>query len=174
MRNGITGARIPTSSDDYVADEYVEEGVITAIGIGLDFADDERIDAAGVLLLPGAVDPHTQRAYGFDETATSDDYASGTIAAAPGVHHHHELHSAGAGHSSRRCHRSGQRFGGAVAEVDFGRHPVLTEVGVDTFPRSSTSFAAGMTSTKMFMAYRRYVGEPGEGRYVPREESGRL
>ena len=38
------------------------------------------IDASGLLVLPGGVDPHTHLAYDLGETATADDYARQVIA----------------------------------------------------------------------------------------------
>jgi dihydroorotase len=75
----IRGAR-PLGGDH--ADVLVRAGVITEIGPGLDEPGAQRLDAAGLILLPGLVDLHTHlREPGREDAET---VASGTAAAALG------------------------------------------------------------------------------------------
>ena len=75
----ITGAR-PLGGDP--ADVLVREGVIAEIGPGLDEPGAQRLDAGGLILLPGLVDLHTHlREPGREDAET---VASGTAAAALG------------------------------------------------------------------------------------------
>jgi dihydroorotase len=75
----ITGAR-PLGGDP--ADVLVRDGVIAEIGTGLDAAGGQRLDAAGLILLPGLVDLHTHlREPGREDAET---VATGTAAAALG------------------------------------------------------------------------------------------
>src|SRR5207253_8137015 len=58
----ITNGRIITASDDYVADVYCENGVVTAIGTNLPshrFQAERTIDASGQYVIPGGIDVHT-------------------------------------------------------------------------------------------------------------------
>ena len=55
----IKGGRIVTATDDYVGDIFVENGTVSLIGESLDVAADKVVDAAGKLVIPGAIDPHT-------------------------------------------------------------------------------------------------------------------
>ncbi len=72
----ITGAAL---ADGTTGDVGVRDGVFVAAG---DVRDPERIDADGLLVLPGLVDPHTHlREPGREETET---VATGTAAAARG------------------------------------------------------------------------------------------
>ena len=72
----ITGAAL---ADGTTGDVGVRDGVFVAAG---DVRDPERIDADGLLVLPGLVDPHTHlREPGREETET---VATGTTAAARG------------------------------------------------------------------------------------------
>ena len=57
-------------------------GRIAAIGTGL--AGRETIDATGMLVLPGAVDEHVHLQMPVGEFASSDDFHTGTVAAACG------------------------------------------------------------------------------------------
>ncbi len=57
-------------------DLYVEDGVIRAIGKGLDVPAEERIDASGKIVLPGAVDEHVHmREPGLEY---KDNFTNGT------------------------------------------------------------------------------------------------
>jgi dihydroorotase len=75
----ISGAR-PLGGEP--ADLLIRDGLITAIGRGLDAAGAERLDADGFILLPGLVDLHTHlREPGREDAET---VATGTAAAALG------------------------------------------------------------------------------------------
>ena len=52
----ISGGTLVTSSDTYNADIGIRDGKIAAIGCGLDGL--EKVDAEGLLVIPGAIDPH--------------------------------------------------------------------------------------------------------------------
>ena len=80
----IKGGRIVTATDDSVGDVYIENGTVTQIGESLDVTADKTIDAAGKLVIPGAIDPHTHIEMFFGGTTTIDDFTSGTVAAAFG------------------------------------------------------------------------------------------
>ncbi|XP_018903116.1 dihydropyrimidinase isoform X2 [Bemisia tabaci] len=67
------------------ADLYIEEGVIKQLGRNLIIPGGTRtIDAAGLLLLPGGIDPHTHLDVEFMGTKSADDFYQGTKAAVAG------------------------------------------------------------------------------------------
>jgi dihydropyrimidinase len=76
------GGRVTTTEGSAVADLGIVGEKIAAIGNGL--RGRETIDAAGLLVLPGAIDPHTHFGLQMGPVATVDDYESGTRAAAFG------------------------------------------------------------------------------------------
>jgi dihydropyrimidinase len=78
----IQGGTLVTSADQIRADLGIRNGLIAAIGLGL--TGHETIDATGKLVIPGAVDPHVHLDTPVGFTTTSDDWESGTIAAACG------------------------------------------------------------------------------------------
>ncbi|HEX9202424.1 MAG TPA: amidohydrolase family protein, partial [Vicinamibacteria bacterium] len=80
VRNGT----VVTAADRYQADVYIDRGVITLIGQGLNLPADTVIDASGQLVLPGGIDVHTHLDMPFGGTTSADDFESGTIAAAHG------------------------------------------------------------------------------------------
>ncbi|NJO19736.1 MAG: dihydropyrimidinase, partial [Spirulinaceae cyanobacterium RM2_2_10] len=78
----ITGGRIVTAVDDYVADILLENGRIEAIARQLNVTDAERHDASGCLVLPGGIDVHTHMEGVQGPAVNCDSYETGTIAAA--------------------------------------------------------------------------------------------
>jgi len=75
----IEGARLPGGDR---GDLLIEDGVIVEVGQGVDGADATRIDADGLIALPGLVDLHTHlREPGYEQSET---VLTGTRAAAAG------------------------------------------------------------------------------------------
>jgi dihydropyrimidinase len=77
----IKHGRIITADSDQVADIFIEDEKICAIGKNLSMAADETIDASGKLIFPGGIDPHVHLDMPFMGTFSSDSYETGTRAA---------------------------------------------------------------------------------------------
>src|SRR6185436_8610940 len=75
---------IITAVDNYTADILIEGETVSMIGAKLDMEADVTIDASGQLVIPGGIDPHTHMELPFGGTTASDDFTTGTIAAAHG------------------------------------------------------------------------------------------
>ena len=157
MKTAILGGTCLTASEQFVADVYVEDGVIVALGRGLEIAVDRTIDAAGCLLLPGGVDPHVHLDFPSLTTKTADDTSSGTASAARG------------GTTTIinfALQREGEPLGAALerslaeaagrAVVDYGFHVVVTDLPERRFGELDEIVKEGASSVKLFMAY------PGE------------
>lgn len=80
----IKNGTIVTATEMFKADIAVKDGKIAAIGADLPADGAKVVDAAGKLVLPGAIDAHTHLAMPFGGTISSDDYFAGTRAAACG------------------------------------------------------------------------------------------
>jgi dihydropyrimidinase len=78
------GGTIVNATGRYVADVFADGDKIKAIGTELDNPADEVVDAKGLYILPGTIDPHTHLCMPFMGTYAQDDYETGTIAAACG------------------------------------------------------------------------------------------
>ena len=78
IRNGT----VVSATGSYKADVAVKDGKIAAVGSIPDIPGAKVVDAAGKLVLPGAIDAHTHLAMPFGGTVSSDDYFAGTRAAA--------------------------------------------------------------------------------------------
>jgi dihydropyrimidinase len=77
----IKNGRIITAAEDYVADIFIEGEKIRTIGKNLQVQADETLDAAGMLVFPGGIDPHVHLDMPFMGTFSSDSYETGTRAA---------------------------------------------------------------------------------------------
>src|ERR1700690_2481681 len=81
----ILGATVVTPYATKPADVGIKDGKIASIAEpGTPEQAANSLDARGMLLLPGAVDPHTHLDAEMFGTTTADDFESGTIAAAAG------------------------------------------------------------------------------------------
>src|SRR5947208_13106613 len=84
MKTLIKNGRVVTAVDDYRADVLIEDERVAVIGANLQMEVDQVIDAAGKLVIPGGIDPHTHMELPFGGTQSSDDFFTGTRAAAFG------------------------------------------------------------------------------------------
>ena len=84
MKTLIKNGRIVTAVDDYHGDILIDGERINLIGESLDIQADKVIDAKGMLVIPGGIDAHTHMDMPFGGTTSSDDFLTGTRAAAHG------------------------------------------------------------------------------------------
>src|SRR3954469_17354052 len=80
----IKGGNIVTASDNYFADIFIKGETIDSVGANLQMAAGEVIYATGLLVFPGAIDPHVHLEMPFMGTFSSDNYETGTRAALHG------------------------------------------------------------------------------------------
>ncbi len=154
----IANGRIITASDDYVADVYCDEGVVAAIGTDLPshrFQADRTIDAAGMYVLPGGIDVHTHLDMPFGGTTSSDDFETGTIAAAfGGTTSLVDFAIQYRGQTMRHALDEWMTRASGKAVIDYSFHMIVTELpdaalgDMDRLVRDE-----GVTSVKLFMAY---------------------
>jgi len=154
MKTLIRNGQIITAVDNYHADILIEDELISVIGAKLDMQADSVIDAQGKLVIPGGIDPHTHMELPFGGTQASDDFRTGTIAAAHGgtttiidfaVQTKGESMIAG-------LDRWHQKAEGKCA-IDYGFHLITTDFEDHQIEEMHTLMDEGVTSFKLFMAY---------------------
>jgi dihydropyrimidinase len=81
----IRGGTVVTADGEYRGDVLVHGETIAAVGLDLDAPAGARvIDAGGAYVMPGGIDPHTHMELPFMGTTASEDFFTGTSAAAAG------------------------------------------------------------------------------------------
>jgi dihydropyrimidinase len=151
VRNGT----ILTATDRYDADIYIDRGVVSLIGRGLTIPADRVVDASGLLVMPGGVDVHTHLDLPAAGTTSSDDFETGTIAAAHGgTTTIIDFATPEAGESLYRGLEAWKQRAAGKAVIDYGFHLAVrqfdegTEAEMDRLVRRD-----GVTSFKLYMAY---------------------
>src|SRR6266404_1910418 len=87
MRTRIANGHIVTATGDFSGDILINNEQIAAVGSPGTFAAlqaDTVLDAGGKYIFPGAIDVHTHMELPLPTTVASDDFETGTIAAACG------------------------------------------------------------------------------------------
>ncbi|MDP2776864.1 MAG: amidohydrolase family protein, partial [Anaerolineales bacterium] len=84
MKTLLKNGTLITASDTFQSDILIEDEKIARLGLNLEVDSDQRIDAAGKLILPGGVDPHVHLDLPMFNTVSSDDHYTGHKAAAFG------------------------------------------------------------------------------------------
>jgi dihydropyrimidinase len=80
----IKNGTVVTSDQSFKADVYCEDGRIFTVGESLTVSADRVIDAGGLYVMPGGIDPHTHMELPFMGTVASESFFTGTAAGAAG------------------------------------------------------------------------------------------
>jgi dihydropyrimidinase len=116
---------------------------------------DVVIDAAGLLVFPGAVDSHVHFNDEFMNTVSVHDYHSGTRAAAfGGVTSVIDFSNQAKGATLVSTIESKEREASGLALVDWGVHPVITRPDKDTLDEIPKVVEKGAPTIKCYMTYR--------------------
>ena len=151
----VSGGEIATTEGTRTADIGIRDGRIAVLADHLDTRTaGQVVDAAGCLVVPGAIDAHTHFGNQVGDHGTADDYESGTLAAAFG----------GITTVINYCiQRPGENLTASIARdrraaepgamVDFGLHVIVTDPSLPDFTGDMRAAAgAGCPSVKIFTA----------------------
>lgn len=156
MSTIIRNGRIIGASEDYIADIFVEGEKISAIGKNLQVEADHEINAEGLLVFPGGIDPHVHLDMPFMGTFSSDNYETGTRAALYGgttMVIDFVLQTQGKSLASALQEWRGRSDGNCLGDYSF--HVAVTDFNEHTKSEIKDLVEKeGITSFKTFMAYK--------------------
>jgi len=154
MRALIRHGTVVTPEGAALGDVLVEGERIALVGPHLDASADRTVDAAGKLVLPGGIDVHTHLDMPLGDTVTSDDFASGTLAAAcGGTTCIVDFAVQTQGRPLREALETWHRKAGGKAAVDYGFHCVVCDALPSLEAELDALVAEGVPSFKVFTAY---------------------
>jgi dihydropyrimidinase len=157
QRTLIKGGTIVTAVDTYKADLAIVDGKIAAIfnaGAAPAGTYDTTIDASGKYVLPGGIDAHTHLDMPFGGTVSSDDFETGTRAAAyGGTTSIVDFAIQTKGQSLRTGIDTWHAKAEGKAAIDYAFHMIMTDVNDSTCDEMNKLVQEGITSFKLFMAY---------------------
>jgi dihydropyrimidinase len=162
----IYGGTIVSSKETFQGDLLIRGETIQEVGNGAGSEADEVVDARGLLVLPGAVDPHVH----FNETNKDQkgvhDYLTGGRAAAFGgtttiVDFADQIH--GSPLLSVLDVKREQARGQAV--IDWNVHPIINQVTPEVLEEIPEVVGAGLPTIKCFMTFRSLTGESAVNMY---------
>ncbi len=151
----IANGTVVTADSEFAGDLLIEGETITAVGKVSAPDGASVIDASGCFVLPGLIDNHTHLSMPFMGTMSSDDYNTGTQAAAAGgvtclvdfaiQQHPDDLQS---------TLEEWQGRADGAAHVDYGFHMAITNASEPVIEEMGAMSEAGVCSFKLFMAYK--------------------
>lgn len=155
MKTLIKNGRVVTASDDYHADVFVDGEHVVLIGPNLNVQADKVIDASGKLVIPGGIDPHTHMELPFGGTFSSDDFRTGTVAAAyGGTTTIVDFAVQGKGQTLQGGLDTWHAKAQGKCAIDYGFHLICTDFGDNSAPELARIMdQEGVSSFKLFMAY---------------------
>src|SRR3954454_15093258 len=154
MTTLIKNGRIITATDDYVADVFIDGEKVAMIGKNLPVKADRTIDASNRLVIPGSIDPHVHMELPFGGTVSSDDFKTGTIAAAFGgttsiidfaIQYH--------GKTFQQTLDDWDAKAEGKCAIDYSYHLAVTEYEAKHAPEFKKVVDRGIPTFKIFLAY---------------------
>ena len=151
----IKNGTLVTATDTYASDIGILDGRISAIAQALPAEGaGKAIDATGRLVMPGGIDVHTHLDMPFGGTTSSDDFETGTIAAAfGGTTTLIDFAIQYKGQSLRQAFDTWMKKAEGKAATDYAFHCIVTDLGSAQLEEIGQLVREGVSSFKLFMAY---------------------
>src|SRR5258708_8023209 len=154
MSTLITGGTVVTASDTYRADVLIEGEKVASVGKGLRVPGAKKIDATGKYVIRGGMDVHAHMELPFGGTMASDDFETGTIAAAfGGTTSIVDFAVQGFGERLSKARDTWMKKAQGKAAIDYGLHMIIRDVNDKVLKEMDTMVKEGVSSFKLFMAY---------------------
>src|SRR6184192_1480475 len=151
----IVNGTVVTASDTYPGDIAIRDGKIAAIGQDLPRDNSAKIiDAGGKYIFPGGIDVHTHLDMPFGGTTSSDDFETGTRAAAfGGTTTLIDFAIQYKGQTLRQAFDTWMQKASGKATTDYAFHCIITELPDARLDEMDDLVREGVTTFKLFMAY---------------------
>jgi dihydropyrimidinase len=150
----IQNGTIVTAEKTFPGDILIEGETIKELRPGIPRAGHKVQDASGMLLLPGGIDAHTHLDMPFGGTTSSDDFETGTRAAAfGGTTTIVDFAIQARGTRMREALDTWWKKAEGRACVDYGLHMIITDLGGAGLEDMDEMVREGVASFKLFMAY---------------------
>jgi dihydropyrimidinase len=151
----IANGTVITPTDTYRADIGIQKGKIVEIAQRISDGAKEVVDATGAYVFPGGIDMHTHLDMPFMGSFSSDDFETGTIAAAHGgttciV----DFAIQGKGESLKKTLNAWKARARGKAVFDYGFHIAICDLTEKVLKEIPTIVGDGVTSFKTFLAYK--------------------
>jgi dihydropyrimidinase len=151
IRNGT----VVTARETRAADVRIEGGRITEVGPSLPANPaDHAIDASGMYVMPGGIDAHTHLDMPLGDIVSTDDFETGTRAAAfGGTTSIVDFAIQARGTRMRDALDTWWKKAAGRATIDYGLHMIVTDLGGVGLEDMDDMVGEGVASFKLFMAY---------------------
>lgn len=150
----IKNGTLITPTGAFRADLAVQDGKIAAVTRAISETAGQTVDAAGKLVLPGAIDPHTHLAMPFGGTVSADDYFAGTRAAVcGGTTTVFDFALQDFGENMVDTVKRRDALCAPDACCDYAFHVGVKDVSGDLLDSMAQAVAYGVPSFKVFMVY---------------------
>ena len=154
MRILIRHGTVVTATAATPRDVLVDGETIVRVEPGIDEPADRVVDARGKYVIPGGIDVHTHLDMPLGEITTSDDFESGTIAAAfGGTTSVVDFAVQTQGRPLQEALDTWMRKAEGKAALDYGFHLIVCDLPPEREPELDALVSEGVTSFKLFMAY---------------------
>ncbi|MBZ5580315.1 MAG: dihydropyrimidinase [Acidobacteriia bacterium] len=155
MNTLIRNGTVVTARETLAADVLIEGERIREVRPGIAAQAAEKvIDATGLYVMPGGIDPHTHLDMPFGGTTSADDFETGTRAAAfGGTTTIVDFAIQARGTKMRHALDTWWKKGEGRATIDYGLHMIVTDLGEAGLEDMDDMVREGVASFKLFMAY---------------------
>src|ERR1700684_4073939 len=151
----IKNGTVVTAEKTFASDVLIEGDTIKEVRPGIPSDPVHQVvDATGMLLLPGGIDAHTHLDMPFGGTTSSDDFETGTRAAAiGGTTTIVDFAIQAKGTKMRDALDTWWKKAESRACIDYGLHMIVTDLGEAGLEDMDDLVREGVASFKLFMAY---------------------
>ncbi len=159
----IKNGEVVTASERYEADILCENGKIVRIERGIEAPDAEVVDAAGKYVFPGFIDPHVHIYLPFMGTYAIDTYETASQAAlVGGTTTLIEMCCPARGDDPLESFHLWKSKAEGVSACDFTFHMGVSRYDEETAAQLRQIVAEGISSFKVFLAYKGAFGVSDE------------